>query len=274
MWDHERTEKLGPGRRLVNECFSAVAPAYGAGVFSVDMENADRLIQRIRAEQGVHVRYLHLFIRACALALARFPGLHAMLDGSRRLLHPSTVDIGVSAAGTTNYAPVVLLESADRKDLASLAREMSEGAERARAQEREFLERLEFLGRFLPFAWLRRWAIRLAFRFARVRRSIAGSFQITYLPEEIVFLHRLNTAAAMAIGHVKERPAVVEGRVVPRKSVYFSLAIDHRVVDGKVPMLFAYEFIRLMEHPELLLEPPEAARAHARPPGAPSGREP
>jgi len=259
MWDQERTEKLGPGRRLVNDCFSAVAPAYGAGVFSIDMENADQLIQRMRHEQGVHIRYLHLFIRACGLALARFPGLHAMLDGSRRILHPSTVDIGVSAAGTTNYAPVVLLEDVAKKDLGTLTREMTEGAEKARAEEQEFLKKIDFIGRFLPFAWLRRWMVRLAFRFAGIRRSIAGSFQITYLPEEIVFLHRLNTAAAMAIGHVKQRPAVVNGEVVPRKSVYFSLSIDHRVVDGKVPMLFAYEFIRLMENPELLLEPPASS---------------
>jgi len=258
MWDTERTEKLDPGRRLINDCFWAVAPAYGAGVFLVDMEKADALIRRVREEQGVHVRYLHLFIRACGLALARFPGVKAMLDGNRRILHPSTVDIGVSAAGTTNYAPVVLLKEVDKKDLATLAREMTEGAERARADEQEFLKKIQFIGRFLPFGWLRRWAIRLAFRFAGVRRSIAGAFQITYLPEEMLFIYRLNTAAVMAIGHVRVRPAVVDGKVVPRKSVYFTLSIDHRVVDGKVPMLFAYEFIRLMENPEEILEPGNA----------------
>lgn len=264
MWDGEKTERLDPGRRLINDCFSCVYPAYGAGVFVIDMEKADALIQRVREEQGVHVRYLHLFIRACGLALARFPSVKAMLDGSRRILHPSTVDIGVSAAGTTNYAPVVLLNDVAKKDLATLTREMTEGAERVRTEEQEFLEKIKFIGRFLPFGWLRRWAIRLAFRFAGVRRSIAGSFQITYLPEEIVFLHRLNTAAAMAIGHVKVRPAVVDGEVVPRKSVYFTLSIDHRVVDGKVPMLFAYEFIRLMENPEELLEPGKIDRGPAR----------
>jgi 2-oxoglutarate dehydrogenase E2 component (dihydrolipoamide succinyltransferase) len=254
MWDKERTEKLDPGRKLINECFSAVAPAYGAGVFLVDMEKAYALIRNMREEHGVHVRYLHLFIRACALALARFPEVRAMLDGDRRILYPSTVDIGVSAAGTTNYAPVVLLEDVDKKDLASLTREMKEGAEKARAEEQEFLKKIKILGWFLPFGWLRRWAIRFAFRFASVRRSIAGSFQISYLPEEILFIHRLNTSAMLAIGQVKERAAVVDGKVVPRRSVYFSLPIDHRVVDGKVPMLFAYEFIRLMENPELLLE--------------------
>jgi pyruvate dehydrogenase E2 component (dihydrolipoamide acetyltransferase) len=259
MWDQEKTENLDPGRRLINDCFAAVAPAYGAGVFLVDMEKADALIHRMREDQGVHVRYLHLFIRACALALVRFPSVKAMLDGSRRILHPSTVDIGVSAAGTTNYAPVVLLKDVDKKDLRTLTREMTEGAERARAEEQEFLEKIRRIGRFLPFGWLRRWAVRLAFRFASVRRSVGGSFQITYLPEEILFIYRLNTAAMLAIGQVKERAAVVDGKVVPRKSVYFTLPIDHRVVDGKVPMLFAYEFIRLMENPELLLEPTEEA---------------
>jgi hypothetical protein len=138
--------------------------------------------------------------------------------------------------------------------LATLALELQEAAEKARAGEAEFLRKLDWVGRFLPFRWLRRLLIRFAFRFGKVRRGVAGNFQISCLPEEIIVPFRLNTTALMGLGHIRDRAAVVDGQVVPRKSVHFSICIDHRVVDGKEPMLFAYEVIRLMESPHLLLE--------------------
>ena len=254
MSEWSRVEKLDPGRRLINDVFMCLEPAYGFGIFWVDMEKAHQLTQYLKEVSAIPVTYLHLFIRACGLALARYPQVHAMIDGDRRILHPATVDIGVSAAGATNYAPVVLLRSVDQKDLATLARELQEGATKARDEEQEFLRKVGLIGRFLPFRWLRRMLVRFAFRFAKVRRAVAGNFQITCLPEEIIVPFRLTTTALMGIGQVRERPAVVEGRVVPRKSVYIAIPVDHRVVDGKVPMLFAYEVIRLMENPHLLVE--------------------
>jgi len=64
----------------------------------------------------------------------------------------------------------------------------------------------------------------------------------------------------MGIGQVRERPAVVDGKVVPRRSVYIAIPIDHRVMDGKVPMQFAHEVIRLIENPSLL-DPEQAQRS-------------
>ena len=247
-------EKLDPGRRLVNDLFMCVDPAYGFGVFLVDMEKAHVFIQQKKEPTGLHFTYLHLFIRACGLALARHTQVNAMLNGDRKILHPASVDIGVSAAGTTNYAPVVLLKAVDKKDLATLAGELKEGTEKARSEGEKLLRNISLIGRFLPFRWLRRGLIRLVFRFARVRRSFVGTFQITCLPEEIIVPIRLITTALMGIGQVKERPAVIDGKVIPRKSVYITIPIDHRVVDGKVPMLFAYEVIRLMESPHTLME--------------------
>ncbi len=253
MEDWSRVEQLDHGRRLMNDIFGCVEPSYGFGVFLIDMEEAHGLIRDLRERDDLCLTYLHLFIRACGLALAKYPQVNAMLDGTRRILHPSSVDIGVSVAGKSNYAPVVVLSQVDTKDLTTIARELREGADRVRAEEEQFLKRLTWLGRLLPFGWLRRMLIRAFFRAARLRRKTVGTFQISCLPEEILVPFRLTTTALMGIGAVRERPAVVDGAVVPRRSVYVAIPVDHRVVDGKVPMDFAYEVIRLMESPALLL---------------------
>ena len=254
MSDWERIERLDPGRTFLNDCFMSATPAYAAGVFWVDMEEAYSFIQCIRESQGFHLTYLHLLIRACGLALAKYPKMKAMIDCDRRIVHPASIDIGVSVEGTTNFAPVVVLTEVNKKDLHSLAEELGEGAKRAQTEEAAFLRRINWVGRLLPFRWLRRMLIGLAYRYARVRRGVMGNFQITSINEEMLIVNRISTSSMMSLGYVRERPAVIEGKVVPRKSAYLCLPIDHRVLDGMTPMKFAYEVIRLMENPHLLAE--------------------
>ncbi len=254
MSDWERIERLDSGRRLINDAFTCATQAFGNGVFWVDMEEAGALIDRVRASEGLRLNYLHLLIRACGLALAGHPQVNAMIDGDRRILHPASIDIGVPVEGKTNFAPVVVIAEANKKDLRTIVEELGEGAERARMEEAAFLRRINWLGRFLPFGWFRRALIRLVNRYARVRRGVVGSFQVTSMNEEMILYNRLNTSTMMSLGQVRERPAVIEGKVVPRKSAYICLAVDHRVLDGVTPMNFAHEVIRLMENPHLLVE--------------------
>jgi pyruvate dehydrogenase E2 component (dihydrolipoamide acetyltransferase) len=218
------------------------------------MEEAHAFIQHIRESQGFHLTYLHLLIRACGLALAKYPRVNALMDRGRRIVYPPSVDIGVSVEGTTNFAPVVVLTEVDKKDLRTLARELSEGAEKARAEEEAFLRKINWAGRVVPFRWLRKILIRLAYRYARVRRGLMGNFQITSVNEEMIIVNRISTSSMISLGQVRERPAVIQGKVVPRKSAYLCLPIDHRVLDGITPMKFAHEVIRLMEDPHLLAE--------------------
>ncbi len=254
MSDWERIERLGPGRRLINDSFMCATSTFASGVFWIDMEEASALIRSIRESQGLRLNYLHLLIRASGLALRKYPQVNALIDGARRIVHPATIDIGISVLGSTNLAPVVVLADVDNKDLPTIARELKEGAAKAQAEEAALLRKMNWLGRFLPFGWLRRMAVRMVNRYARVRRGVVGNLQITSLNEEMILYNRLNTSTMMSMGQVRERPAVIDGKVVPRKSAYMCLAVDHRVLDGATPMNFAHEVIRLLENPHLLAE--------------------
>lgn len=252
MQDWKQVERLSLGRRLINDSFLCAAPAYGTGVFWVDMTEASAFIQKVRESEGYPLNYFHMLIRACGLALARHPQVHAMIDRDRRLLHPASIDIGVSVEGTTNFAPVVILTQVDKKSLRAIADELADGARKARLEEAALLRKIDWIGRLVPFGWLRKKLIPLAYSSAGIRRKIVGSFQITSLNEEMILYHRLSTSTLMSLGQVRERPAVVDGKVVARKSAYLSLSVDHRVLDGVTPMKFVHEVIRLLENPHLL----------------------
>ena len=51
------------------------------------------------------------------------------------------------------------------------------------------------------------------------------------------------------VGAVKERPAVVDGKVVPRPMLTVTATIDHRFVDGFQGAALAREFHRVFDDP-------------------------
>ena len=53
---------------------------------------------------------------------------------------------------------------------------------------------------------------------------------------------------------LRKRPMVTEDdKIVIKPIMLFSFAFDHRVVDGATGAEFAYEVIKFVEQPELLL---------------------
>jgi pyruvate dehydrogenase E2 component (dihydrolipoamide acetyltransferase) len=57
----------------------------------------------------------------------------------------------------------------------------------------------------------------------------------------------------MGVHRMRKRPVVVDDQVVVREMMYLSFSFDHRVIDGAVGAEFAYEVIRFLENPELLI---------------------
>ncbi len=57
-------------------------------------------------------------------------------------------------------------------------------------------------------------------------------------------------SAILAVGQIKERSVAVEGRTVVKPTVYLTLSIDHRVLDGSIGAKFLGDLREAMEAPE------------------------
>jgi pyruvate dehydrogenase E2 component (dihydrolipoamide acetyltransferase) len=69
-------------------------------------------------------------------------------------------------------------------------------------------------------------------------------------------------AGVLALGAVREQPAVLGGAVVPRPLMVATLSVDHRVVDGIAAARFIETFKNLLESPiRLTLDAPQEAPA-------------
>lgn len=60
-------------------------------------------------------------------------------------------------------------------------------------------------------------------------------------------------AAILAVGGIQEKAVVKNGQVVPGKTISFTLASDHRVIDGVDAARFLQTLQLFLENPTLLV---------------------
>src|SRR4051812_38645656 len=109
----DRYERLGFADRWMRDGLRVCTHPGGFGVIDVDMTQALTLLEEFR-RSGIRVNTNHVLFRAVALTLSRHPELHKLGAGAK-ILHPSSVDLGISVAGESFVAPVMVLRNADKK---------------------------------------------------------------------------------------------------------------------------------------------------------------
>ncbi|MGH7903428.1 MAG: dihydrolipoamide acetyltransferase family protein [Candidatus Dormibacteraceae bacterium] len=170
-----------------------------------------------------------MLVRACALALRRFPTANASwVDGHFEIRR--RVNIGIAVAIERGLI-VPVLEDADRKDLVQISIESRQLIERARAGK---LSEGDLSG---------------------------GTFSISNLGmfgvDEFSAIVNPPEAAILAVGAIKDAPVVVDGRLEVGKVMRMTVSVDHRVLYGADAAQFLAEVKRLLENPVSLVLPPQ-----------------
>lgn len=199
-----------------------------------DMSGTVALRKRLLAQEeslGFHVTYTDIIVLAAARALRDVPILNASVVGEEIKVWDD-VNIGVAVAlehGLEGGLIVPVVRNADQKPLKQISQELAALVEKARA------------GRLLP------------------DDVAGGTFTITNLATVgggwFVGTPIINQpqSAIIAIGPVTDRAVVVDGQIVVRPVMPYSLTYDHRVVDGAPAARFAARLAELLSVPALLL---------------------
>lgn len=172
-----------------------------------------------------------MLVRACALALRKFPECNASwIDG--RFVIKSAINIGLAVAPSEGMGLLVpIVHDADRKDLIQISIEARQAIERARS------------GR------------------PAEGDLTGGTFSISnlgmYGVDEFNAIINPPEAAILAVGAIKDAAVVDDGKVVAGKLMRMTLSVDHRVFYGATAAQFMAEVKRLIESPVTLVVPPE-----------------
>jgi pyruvate dehydrogenase E2 component (dihydrolipoamide acetyltransferase) len=185
----------------------------------------ESLVVSIEEKTGVRPTISDLLIKIAGQALQEHPEVNSVwIEGGVRRLE--TANVGLAVA-TDRGLVVPVFHNANRKSLSEITTERHAFTEKARAG-RLSLQDLE-----------------------------GGSFTISNLGMFAVdqFNAIINPpqATILAVGRIKERPAVVDGHLTVRPTMFLTLSVDHRILDGAEAARFLARLVALIEEPYLLM---------------------
>jgi pyruvate dehydrogenase E2 component (dihydrolipoamide acetyltransferase) len=192
-----------------------------------EMEQRRQRLKQAAADQDVRLTPLAFIIKACVITLKEFPAVNSSLsEDLQSLVYKKYFHIGF-AADTPQGLLVPVIRDADLKDVMTIAKELGELSERARAGK---LKPDEMQGGAFTVSSL---------------GGIGGTFftPIINAPE----------VAILGVGRSAQRPVYRDGDFVPRLILPLSLSYDHRVIDGATGVRFITYLRGVLEDVDRLL---------------------
>ncbi|KAF0852348.1 mitochondrial branched-chain amino acid degradation dihydrolipoamide branched-chain transacylase E2 subunit [Andalucia godoyi] len=182
-------------------------------------------------ERGVKITYMPFFIKACSLALSKYPILNSSLTGStegeRVIVQKAAHNIGI-AMDTPSGLLVPNIKNCESKSIFEIARELND------------LQALAKAGK-LSSAYLTGGSFSI---------SNIGAIGGTYARPVIV----PPEVGIGAIGKIQTLPRFdATGNIVKANILNISWSADHRIVDGATIAKFSNAVIGFIENPETLL---------------------
>jgi pyruvate dehydrogenase E2 component (dihydrolipoamide acetyltransferase) len=162
-----------------------------------------------------------LIIKVAAVSLIQHPQVNASFQ-DKTIRYYEHADIGVAVA-TENGLITPVVRAAELKSLVTIATEVRELADRARARK---LKPEEYTG-------------------ATFSISNLGMFGI----EEFTAVINPPEGAILAIGAMAPKAVIRDGQVAVRQTMRVTMSCDHRAIDGATGAKFLQTFKQIMENP-------------------------
>ena len=234
------------------------------GKVTVDATEALAYLDDVRERTGEKVTITHLVGKAVASALASEPTLNGYIRLGSFVPHDRVALTFLVSMPDGSDLARARIDDIDRKPLRAVAAELRQAATDLRDGRDESWERNKQVIALLP-TWLLRPVLWLTGLLASsfgvdapalgVERFPFGSGVVTsvgmfgldeaYVPQTPF----ARVPLWVLVGAVSERPAVVDGAVLPRPMLTVTATIDHRFVDGFQGAALAREFRRVFADP-------------------------
>ena len=186
-----------------------------------------RQLNEALAEEGDRVSVNDLILMALTKALIKYPKWNSFFDGDKLIGHPS-INLGVAIALDEGLIVPAVIDI-QNMSLVGISRAVRDLGKRARGD-----------GGNLTQAELTQGT----FGTSNLGKFGTDTFSAIIVPPN---------AGIIAVGTVKEKPVVRDGKVVVASMMNATISADHRVGDGAEAAVFLGEFQKNLENPARLM---------------------
>ena len=265
--------KMSVRRKLAIASYSPPREGNIYGKLVVDAAPGLGYLDEVRKKTGEKVSFTHLVGRAVAEALRQAPTLNGRIVFGAFEPFP-TVDIAflVALEDGQDLARAKVCE-VDKKSIAEIARELTSKSGKLRASADPAYEKSKSAIRMMPT-----WVLKPMLNLTGFLASSLGLSIPALGVEPFPFGSCIVTSVGMfgleegfvpptpftrvpvyiLVGAVKERPAVVDGKLVAQPQLTITATIDHRFIDGAQLAVLAKVVRSILENPWQLDAKPTA----------------
>ena len=194
----------------------------------VDMTNIMQMRKEnqedFQSRYNIKLGFMSFFVKACVVALKNFPAVNAEIDGDE-IIYKNYYNISF-AVGTDKGLVVPVLRNADELSFADIEKNIKEISEKAK-DGKLVIEDLQ------------------GGTFTISNGGVYGSMLSTPILN-------LPQSGVLGMHNIVERPAVVDGEIKIRPTMYLALSYDHRIIDGKESVSFLKMIKENLEDPRRL----------------------
>lgn len=192
---------------------------------AIDMSACVALRQFLKQEKKERVSYNDMIIRACGLALAKFPQVAALYTPKGYVMR-NEMNVGFAVAVEPDGLLVPVIRNADTATLTEISTQARDLAKRARKHQ---LLPDDYAGSVFTVSNL-------------------GSFDV----DNFTAIINPGESAILAIGKIVDTPVVKDGEITVCPIMKICLSSDHRVIDGVLAAKFNSTIKSLLENPSEL----------------------
>lgn len=230
--EEDQVIQLSHMRKVIAErmVYSKTHIPHACGMDYVDITKLTELREKEKKAieaRGIKLTYLPFIIKACAIALHKYPEFNAHFDENKNaIILRKQINIGI-AVETPEGLMVPVVRDIDKKSIVEIAQEIEHLAAAARDRKIK-LEEIK------------------GGTFTITNVGSVGGFYSTPIinPPEV---------AIMGVHRIKDLPLVIKDKIKARKVMGISLCFDHRVNDGATATEFMNEVMKHLEDPDLML---------------------
>lgn len=269
-------KEVSPFRKIALGTWGGGGDPSVYGSIAIDMSACLPLIEKWNSEHQVKITPAHLVGRAIARSLKIRPELNGMIRAGKIFLRRSVtlffqVNIPGEAGSEIEKATLsgTTIEQACSKNVITIAKELSQRAERVRTGQDEELAKNVAIFKWLPWglaklylnigSWLI-YGLNLDLRCFGLPQDPFGSVMITNVGglgidrawAPLVPYSRV--PLVLTVGRLEQRPWVVDGKIEARPILEVGVTFDHRMIDGVHAAQMARIFKECFSQPELMLE--------------------